>query len=79
VEALILFALVLVSFQDYGLLFSPRLVCNNWLCTSMDVEAGVCNPLSKKESSHRYFRKSALMGPYHLRFFMVFVEWCYLD
>jgi hypothetical protein len=27
----------------------PALVCNNWLCTSLDVEAGLCNPLSKKK------------------------------
>jgi hypothetical protein len=49
VEALILFALVLVLFQDFGLLFFFRtLVCNNGLCTSMDVEARFCNLLSKK-------------------------------
>jgi hypothetical protein len=48
VEALVSFALVLVSFKDFGLLFLPTLVCNNWLCTSMDVEVGFCNPLLKK-------------------------------
>jgi hypothetical protein len=26
----------------------PALVCNNWLCTSLDVEVGLCNPLLKK-------------------------------
>jgi hypothetical protein len=26
----------------------PDLVCTFWLCTSLDVEAGLCNPLSKK-------------------------------
>jgi hypothetical protein len=26
----------------------PALVCNIWMCTSLDVEAGLCNPLSKK-------------------------------
>jgi hypothetical protein len=31
----------------------PILVCNNWLCTSLDVEAGLCNPLYKKISSVR--------------------------
>jgi hypothetical protein len=29
----------------------PAVVCNNRLCTSMDVEAGFCNPLSKKRIS----------------------------
>jgi hypothetical protein len=49
VEALVSFALVIVSFQDFGLLFFfQTLVCNNGLCTSMDVDAGFCNPLSKK-------------------------------
>jgi hypothetical protein len=26
----------------------PALVYTFWLCTSLDVEAGLCNPLSKK-------------------------------
>jgi hypothetical protein len=54
-----LFALVLVSFQDFGLLFFfQMLVCNDGLCTSMDVVAGFCNPLSKKikyESTARIY------------------------
>jgi hypothetical protein len=51
VEVLISFALVLVSFGDYGLFFSPRSVCNNWPCTFMDVEAGFCNTLSRKKNA----------------------------
>jgi hypothetical protein len=50
VEVLISVALVYRSFYDFGLLcFAPTLVCNNWLCTSMDVEAGFCNPLLKNQ------------------------------
>jgi hypothetical protein len=30
----------------------PALVCNIWLCTSLDVEAGLCNPLSKNSSGN---------------------------
>jgi hypothetical protein len=51
VEALISFALVLVLFQDFGLLFFfQTLVYDIGLCTFMDVEAGFCNPLLKKIS-----------------------------
>jgi hypothetical protein len=28
------------------------LVCTFWLCTSLDVEAGLCNPLSKKKQQY---------------------------
>jgi hypothetical protein len=38
-----------ISFSGIqGRVTEPALVCNNWLCTSLDVEAGLCNPLSKK-------------------------------
>jgi hypothetical protein len=40
---------MLVSGDGLACFPKPVLVCTFWLCTSLDVEAGLCNPLSKKK------------------------------
>jgi hypothetical protein len=37
-----------MNFLSLACFPKPVLVCTFWLCTSLDVEAGLCNPLSKK-------------------------------
>jgi hypothetical protein len=51
VEALISFALVCLSFKDFGLLTYHKNGLN-WLYTFLDVEAGFCNALVKKNLAH---------------------------
>jgi hypothetical protein len=57
VEALLSFALV-YEFLSLACFPKPVLVCTFWLCTSLDVEAGLCNPLSKKKNLRRGTRQN---------------------
>jgi hypothetical protein len=45
-----------MNFLSLACFPKPVLVCTFWLCTSLDVEAGLCNPLSKKSRSRFFIR-----------------------